>query len=263
MPHIFPRRFLRTRDVLDPAELNDDIHPVYDLMNGRLDRMNFNAGNLKTNLRNHPDSVDADSSTDGACVAEGAYFNTHVSQIESRYDFYQKEGVDSGRHPPNFVEPDGSTFRSWMDFTGSGTHAYPSIVPNHGAWSAVQNADLTGAQKLTFTTGQSKIWVSAYAQYIWQGFFEEKKPWINGSRRFGGSELIDAPGYYATWLGHATAANLPAKERVVLNNAGPSYAERKRVSPYLQGLQAVYASIRASCRRQSHRGNNHRQKVTF
>lgn len=222
MPHIFPRRFLRTRDVLDPAELNDDIHPVYDLMNGRLDRMNFNALNLKTNLRNHPDSVDSDSSTDGACVAEGAYFNTHVSQIESRYDFYQKAGTDSGRHPPNFVEPDGSTFRSWMDFTGSGTHAYPSIVPNHGAWSAVQNADLTGAQKLTFTTGQSKIWVSAYAQYIWQGFFELKKPWISGSRRFGGNDLIDAPGYDWTWLAHATPANLPVKERVVLNNTGPS-----------------------------------------
>ena len=42
MPHIFPRRFLRTRDVLDPTELNDDIHPVYDLTKGRLDRMNYN-----------------------------------------------------------------------------------------------------------------------------------------------------------------------------------------------------------------------------
>ena len=36
MPHIFPRRFLRTRDVLDPTELNDDIHPVYDLTRARI-----------------------------------------------------------------------------------------------------------------------------------------------------------------------------------------------------------------------------------
>ena len=102
MPHIFPRRFLRTRDVLDPTELNDDIHPVYDLTKGRLDRMNFNAGNLKAELRNHPDSVGSDSSTDGACVAEGAYFNTHVSQIESRYSFYPVVGEVGTflRHPP-------------------------------------------------------------------------------------------------------------------------------------------------------------------
>tara|TARA_R110002074_G_scaffold61420_2_gene148237 strand:+ start:1368 stop:3965 length:2598 start_codon:yes stop_codon:yes gene_type:complete len=224
MPHIFPRRFLRTRDVLDPTELNDDIHPVYDLTKGRLDRMNFNAGNLKAELRNHPDSVGSDSSTDGACVAEGAYFNTHVSQIESRYSFYPVVGEVGTflRHPPNFVEADGSTFRSTMGFTGSNPNAYPSIVPNHGAWSAVQDAGLTGAQKLTFTTGQSKIWVSAYAQYIWQGFYEYKKPWINGTRRFGGNEFIDPPGYASSWFGHRTAANLATAERAVLNNTGPS-----------------------------------------
>ena len=77
MPHIFPRRFLRTRDVLDPTDFNEDIHPVYDLMQGRLDRSNFNAGNLKANLRNHPDSDTPETS--GPSVAEGAYFKTYVS----------------------------------------------------------------------------------------------------------------------------------------------------------------------------------------
>ena len=144
MPHIFPRRLLRTRDVLDPSDFNDDIHPVYDLVNGRLDRMNFNAGNLKTNLRAHPDTPDADGSVSGASVAEGAYFNTHVSQIESRYGFYPLLGSSTLRHPPNFVKTDGSTFRAWLEFSGTNPYAYPSVVPNHGAWSAVKNADLVG-----------------------------------------------------------------------------------------------------------------------
>ena len=49
MPHIFPRRFLRTRDVLDPSDFNEDFHPVYDTLQGRLDRTNFNAADLKAN----------------------------------------------------------------------------------------------------------------------------------------------------------------------------------------------------------------------
>lgn len=222
MPHIFPRRLLRTRDVLDPSDFNDDIHPVYDLVNGRLDRMNFNAGNLKNNLRAHPDTPDADGSVSGASVAEGAYFNTHVSQIESRYGFYPLLGSSTLRHPPNFVKTDGSTFRAWLEFSGTNPYAYPSVVPNHGAWSAVKNADLTGSQQLTFTTGQSKIWVSAYAQYIWQGFYEYKKPWVNGTRKFKGNDEIKSPEFGKSWLAEHSSDNLAIREREVLNQTGPS-----------------------------------------
>lgn len=221
MPHVFPRRFLRTRDVLDPSEFNEDIHPVYDLIQGRLDRSNFNAGNLKTNLRNHPDSVTPETS--GPSVAEGAYFKTYVSQIESQYEFYSGSAGDAlPRNPPNFVEGDGGTFRGYMGFSGSNPNCYPSVVPNHGAWSAVQNEDLTGSQKLTFTTGQSKIWVSAYAQYIWQGFYEYKKPWINGSRRFRGVDDFKVPELDETWMEAASRENIATRERKVLNNTGPS-----------------------------------------
>ena len=62
MPHIFPRRFLRTRDILSPKDFNDDLHPVADALAGRLDRTNFNAGALKSNLRPHPDSATPESS---------------------------------------------------------------------------------------------------------------------------------------------------------------------------------------------------------
>ena len=218
MPHIFPRRFLRTRDVLDPTYFNEDFHPVYDVLQGRLDRTNFNAGNLKTNLRPHPDS--ATPQPTGPSVAEGAYFKTHVSQIESRVEFWHQNKAGSARTPPNFVRLDGATFRDYFDFDGANPNAYPSIVPNHGAWSAVKNANLSDSQKLTFTTGHSKIWVSAYAQYIWQGFFEYKKPWIPGLR-FRGADL-EAPEANDTWYEEHGTSHLAIKERMVLNRLGPS-----------------------------------------
>jgi hypothetical protein len=218
MPHIFPRRFLRTRDVLDPTDFNEDFHPVYDVLQGRLDRTNFNAGNLKTNLRPHPDSETPEPT--GPSVAEGAYFKTHVSQIESRFEFWEGSSYDSVRRPLNFVELDGSTFRDFYGFTGSNPNAYPSIVPNHGAWSAVKTADLSDSQKLTFTTGHSKIWVSAYAQYIWQGFFEYKAPWVPGLRRRGSD--IDAPPEGDSWAGHHGVGAVAVNERRSMNTIGPT-----------------------------------------
>ena len=230
MPHIFPRRFLRTRDVLDPTDFNEDFHPVYDILQGRLDRTNFNADDLKTKLRSHPDSTSPKST--GPCVAEGAYFNTHVSQIESRFEFWTEVSTKrpAPRKPPNFVRLDGATFRDYFNFDGTSPNAYPSIVPNHGAWSAVKNADLSGSQKLTFTTGHSKIWISAYAQYIWQGFFEEKKPWIPGFR-FRGADLA-APEFGESWFGAHGIKDIAMKERDVLNHLGPSPLHEALPSPF-------------------------------
>ena len=34
MPFIFPKRFLRTRDILDPVEFNQDTEPVQELLDG-------------------------------------------------------------------------------------------------------------------------------------------------------------------------------------------------------------------------------------
>ena len=90
MPHIFPRRFLRTRDILDPSDFNEDIQPVHDLLAANLDRTNFNANSLKNDLRSGPTSVTPE--TTGPCVAEGAYFNVHTTQIESTYPVYGQSG---------------------------------------------------------------------------------------------------------------------------------------------------------------------------
>ena len=145
MPHIFPRRFLRTREVLDPTEFNEDIHPVYNTLSGRLDRMNFNQSSLKNRLYPHPNKKPTTSSPDNfPSVAAGAYFKTHVSQIESRYDYYRTATATGGR-PPNFVKPDGLTFRRNEEsvvYSGVNPRCFPSIIPNNGEWSALKNEDL-------------------------------------------------------------------------------------------------------------------------
>ena len=239
MPHIFPRRFLRTRDILTPKELNDDIHPVSDLISGRLDSTNFNSGSLSSRLKRHPDDTDtamptfdaSDSWRPGACVAEGAYFNIYDNSVESRYQFYPHEG--SKRRPPNFVELDGTTFRAGPIRDGSSNpNSKPFVVPNHGGWVAVKNADLSSNQQLNFTTGKSKLWISAYAQYIWQGFYEEKPPYITKNRKYRDLPALQEllPDVDEDFLslddptsdGANNRKTLTLREREVLNRVGPS-----------------------------------------
>ena len=219
MPHIFPRRFLRTRDILSPKDFNDDLHPVADALAGRLDRTNFNAGALKSNLRPHPDSATPESS--GPSVAAGAYFKVYSNSVESRYRFYRSGATLAFRSPPNFVYLNGTTFQD-STITGANPKAKSYVVPNHGAWGAVGNANLSDTQKLTFTTGRSKVWISAYAQYIWQGFYEEKPPWIPAGRKFKGlSEDIILPDAGESFVG-ANPATTFLRARAVLNSLGPS-----------------------------------------
>tara|TARA_R100000388_G_scaffold94809_1_gene83421 strand:+ start:470 stop:3082 length:2613 start_codon:yes stop_codon:yes gene_type:complete len=234
MPHIFPRRFLRTRDIVTPEGLNDDIHPVYDALSGRLDRTNFGAEDLSSNLRPHPDS-ELPTLT-GASVSQGAYYNIHSNKIESKYRFYTVRTSDDyvkhpKRVPPNFVKLDGVTTRWTHD--GSVKHDFPpSIVPNNGAWDAVKNEDLSGPQQLTFTTGRSKIWISAYLQYVWQGFYEYKSPYIPGTRKYKGLEDLNTPDPGQTYAHTIVTSGmfpvveenkfLAFDERQILNFLGPA-----------------------------------------
>jgi hypothetical protein len=224
MPHIFPRRFLRTRDILDPADFNADIQPADELIHGRLDRTNFSASSLKTNLRTHPDELLDGSEVGDACVAEGAYFNIHSNSIESRYHFLPTPSSFAERTPPNFVEFDGKTFR-YPILSPSSSDGCPSVVGNDGSWAAVRDHRHvddpdSGPQQLTFTTGQSKVWISAYVQYIWQGFYEPKRPWISGERRFKGETEINFPDEGDAWGDDPDELLLGEKQ--VLNSFGPS-----------------------------------------
>ena len=233
MPHIFPRRLLRRQDILNPKDMNDDLEPVNDVLSGQLDRTNFMVNNLKTNLRDSPSTTVIGET--GPCVATGAYFNVYSDNVESQFPFHDSTSSDGTpvkfrTEPPNFVALDGETLRDSSRYTGSNPKAKPFVVPNNGEWSVVKNANLTANQQITFSTGRSKVWISAYAQYIWQGFYEYKPPWIATQFRKNSNVEVEGPDYGSTWA-KEFGVDLPLYERAVLNAFGPSENWEYVVSP--------------------------------
>ena len=86
----------------------------------------------------------------------------------------------------------------------------------------LQNASLTGPQQLTFTTGQSKVWLSAFVQYIWQGFYEWKSPYIPGRKRYMGVDVQGAGPGRSFADTHSGDYGQVRAERDVLNAFGPT-----------------------------------------
>ena len=123
MPFVFPKRFLRTRDILDPLDMNKDDGPVMDLIEGKLDRHNFFGPGLKTK--------EFASTPFGAAgtpaVDYDAYQSLRYTSVECPVRFHHAKSNDgTGRKPPNFVELDGSTFRHTIS-SPSNDDGYPSI----------------------------------------------------------------------------------------------------------------------------------------
>jgi hypothetical protein len=253
MPFIYPKRFLRPRDVLDPSEFNSDTKPVQELLDGELDRHNFNATSLKNGLKKHPDDVAIRGDTN-ASLAEAAYFSSSYVSVEVPVVFKHTKDLDDAvvdatpsylksrnRKTPNFVTPDGGTFRDFDMFDGESSiypnydGTMPSIIPNSGSWDSVKNADLTDGMRLTVTTGQANLYINAFVQYVWQGFYEYKPPWkfdgINTDTSNYGWEAV-----YGNELATAEAESL--------NNNGPTstwltWGNQQSGNAFLTGYSAT------------------------
>lgn len=152
MPYIFPKRRLKGSDVLDPSDLNQDFVPVQELLSGQLDAKNFIASDLKSNVT----------------VAEGAYFTPHYTEVE--VPVYLGGARGTATTTMNFVQSDGATLR--VPPVGDNLND-AFIIPNTQAWVSITN-NAGNALETTFTTGQAVLWITAYVQYVWNGFFEPK-----------------------------------------------------------------------------------------
>lgn len=137
MSYIFPRRVLRDEDVLDPIELTLDIAPAAERLSGRL-----NAHNFKQTI----------SST--VAIADEAFYKPYFVEVAADPQF---GGPPSG--PYNLPVMPGAP--------GADSDAYR--VSNTFDWQTVDDANGTPLQ-LSFTTGNSVLWVNAFAQYLWNGF---------------------------------------------------------------------------------------------
>lgn len=222
MPFVFPKRFLRTRDILDPLDMNKDDGPVMDLIEGKLDRHNFYGPDLK----NAKFSASPFGAAGTPAVDYDAYQSLRYASVECPVRFHHAKSNDgTGRKPPNFVELDGSTFRHTIS-SPSNDDGYPSIIPNSGEWSAVKTGDLSGPLQETFTTGRSSVWLCAHLQYVWQGFYEYKHPWAASSQ--------DSNRDITAGARHQAA--LALYERDTLNKYGPSANWRAFKNWYTSGV---------------------------
>jgi len=152
VPYIFPKRRLKSSDVLDPSDLNQDFMPVQELLTGNLDAKNFIASDLKSNVT----------------VQEGAYFTPHYTEVE--VPVYLGGARGTATTTMNFVQSDGATLRE-PPVGDNIENAF--VIPNTQAWVSVTN-NAGNAIKSTFTTDQAVLWITGYVQYVWNGFFEPK-----------------------------------------------------------------------------------------
>jgi hypothetical protein len=149
MPYIFPKRRLRDEDVLDPVELNEDFVPAAELYSGNLDRHN-----LKSNINLSPKSDNAN--------AKSGYFNHYNTSVLSDPDF--------GRHTSSYQFP-------------TSTDANVFLIPGSLGWSSIEGLSIT-----TIKTGVSVLWVNAWLQYVWLGFYEGNATTVDVMNAYSGQD---------------------------------------------------------------------------
>ena len=241
MPYIYPKRFLRTRDILDPNAFQADMDEPKTLLDEGLDRHNIKSVAFK-NLEG--DAGQAIEDGDKPFVQKEAYYGLHHTRVECRTrmeynaDVFRNAETNAGRRTPNFVKPDGLTFRDG-DIDVGPNQGKPYVVPHTGEWSVVQNADLSSPLQLKFTTlNKSNLWLCAYLQYVWQGFFEYKPPWIRKDYKGWKHQYAYTEGG-ATDRGWAAEfdpeGELCGEEAAVLNRFGPTLTWNAYPSPTDRG----------------------------
>jgi hypothetical protein len=155
--------------VLDPQELTEDITPAADRVSGKLNMHNFDQGVVST-----------------VAVDEEAYYTIH---------HYKQFSPFLWTAPVPFVPPwdypDGSTVASTM-----------ALIQNNFEWQAIIDGAGT-ATEVSFTTGQSVLWVNAYAQYVWWGFNYD----LIGGTRFSYSQHFNGAMSYPCNLQFALRIN--------------------------------------------------------
>ena len=229
MPYIYPKRFLRSKDLLDPDSFQSDVDEAKALLDEGLDRHNVKSVAFK--------ALESDATVgvaeNKAHVTKDAYHTFHHERVECRTrmeynaDVFRNAQTNAGRRTPNFVRPDGLTFRDEGIDEGP-NQGKPYVVPHTGEWSVVQNKDLSGPMQITFESKhKANLWLCAYLQYVWQGFFEYKPPWI-------ADEYEGWQHQYAYTKGGATdrgwskefdpEGELCGEESAVLNRFGPTEA---------------------------------------
>ena len=192
MPSVFRRRFLSYQDVLDPSEMNQDYQPFVELLSGNIDSDNLKASSLK--------AVDPGSEA-GHRMESMSNCVPYYSEIvcHPRFEIGSDDAATHARgsRHPNFLHPssdqplytvaeeDSYTLKSdYQGFRATNLQtlsAGSGWTPLAGGEDMIPRGEIDGIDQesersvdLTITTkkttGESKLWITAFAQYVRNGF---------------------------------------------------------------------------------------------
>jgi len=149
MSYIFPRRVLRAQDVLDPIELTLDISPAAERLSGRLNAHNFNQ-NIAATV-----PVQADT-----------FYS--MGHYEFAVPFIWTGASPNWGYPDAMFAP-----------------GFAYQVQNNFEWNTIIEPTSFGSDPASFTisTGNSVLWINAYAQYLWYGFDRTSPFWTGWGAR--------------------------------------------------------------------------------
>lgn len=171
MSYQFPKRVLRTGDVLNPVELSEDFSPAADRVSGKLNAHNFNQ------------SIGAPGVT---TIDPQAFYDAR------NYTYYPVPFHWTGSTPGAFGYPDDNVVDAGM-----------FQLQNNFEWQSLDTTIATISQNVT--TGGSVLWINAYFQYLWFGF----NPDYFSTFSYGFEQRVHANGaqYYACGLQAALRVN--------------------------------------------------------
>jgi len=183
MPSVFSKRFLYRKDILDPREMNQDFQPFSELVSGNIDCDNINANSFAT----------VPLATGTSCVPYYSEIICHPRFTVVPSDTY------NGAGNPNFLKFSDSDDQTLTPVpTGEGYNVHDSyqgfikenlqIIPIGSSWvplaggrddiprGTVHGRELEFGRSVDFTikteqtTGESKLWINAFVQYVRNGF---------------------------------------------------------------------------------------------
>ena len=182
MPSIFRKRFLRTGDVLDPEEMNEDFQPWTELLAGNLTAHNLNAVDFAANAE-----LDKD-----------AHVRHDYAEVICALPFLKERPIADRQ--PNFLKqpinaydggPTEESLRNAYKLLDAGSPITFDFIPENvqviakgGGWTAMSNGkklvdfsvgdgatyETVSSSVTTVSDGEVDLWINGFVQYLRNGF---------------------------------------------------------------------------------------------
>ena len=182
MPSIFRKRFLRTGDVLDPEEMNEDFQPWTELLAGNLTAHNLNAVDFAANAELDKDAHVRHDYTEVICALPFL----KARPVADRQPNFLKQPINAYDGGPT-----EESMREAYQLLDAGSPITFDFLPDNiqvigkgGGWTAMSDGkklvDFSAGDGATYETvsssvttvsdGEVDLWINGFVQYLRNGF---------------------------------------------------------------------------------------------